>query len=519
MSMEFAPVARPTTGPIEQSTWRGPTAALAFSLSALILIYRGTAASIVTGWSDDPLAHGYLVVPFALYLVWLRRDLLKPFSPTVGYFALPVIAAFAFSWLLGHLADTKLVQQASLVAMIACFVWLILGWNAARILLYPLGLLVFALPFGERFVPPLQDLAARVAVRLLTFSGVPVLLQGHLISLPGSTWKVAEACSGINYLTSSLVIGYLYAGTAYRYWAHRLGFILAAALVPLLANGVRVYGTILIASKAGPESIAGTRHVLFGWLVFAFMMVVLFAVCGRWREAPAGPVLSQQANIHGPKWSWRISAAAGLLVAWLAPLFSLSYEAQALVAKQGRLTASSAWSPVDIGGSPWKPHFPTAKQEFIQTYESNQRFVRMYSAYYSATELRGKLAGANNILFPEPWLVVGQDRRTTEIESQAITVRETHLEGPASSLLVWNWYWVDGTYTQSDYLAQLYLARARLFRHPQEPVAIAIATENRPAFQPETVLQEFARHLSVQNRSDASIASVPSRDRPSISLP
>src|SRR5690349_2943955 len=283
MSTEFGSATQPTGAAASRSSWLRATAALLPALAALMVLYRTTAASIVTTWSKDPFAHGYAVVPLALYLVWHRRADLKALVPSTGYLALPAIALFTCLWLLGYSADTGLVQQASLVGLIGGFVWLILGWPAARVLMYPLGCLFFALPLGDKLVPVLQDLAARGAVRLLAFSGIPVLLQAHVISIPGSTWRVAEACSGINYLTASLAVGYVYAGTTYRYWVHRIGFLLGAASVPLIGNALRVYGTILLAAKAGPDSVAGTRHFVFGWLVFASMMAVLFVACGRWR--------------------------------------------------------------------------------------------------------------------------------------------------------------------------------------------------------------------------------------------
>jgi hypothetical protein len=45
-----------------------------------------------------------------------------------------------------------------------------------------------------------------------------------------------------------------------------------------------VYTTILIASFGFNGIAAGLEHNLYGWLVFALTMVLLFATCGRWKE-------------------------------------------------------------------------------------------------------------------------------------------------------------------------------------------------------------------------------------------
>ncbi len=188
-------------------------------------------------WSHDPFSHGYLVIPAAGYLAWTRRKDFESLTPAATFWALPLLALLAFLWLLGNLTNTAVVQQFCLVAMVVGLVWGLLGSSAARALLFPLGFLLFALPLGDRIVPVLQDFTARFAVKLLQFSGVPVLLEGHVISIPGSRWQVAEACGGINYLVSSLAVGYVFAGTAYRSWTHRVSFFAASALLPLVATG------------------------------------------------------------------------------------------------------------------------------------------------------------------------------------------------------------------------------------------------------------------------------------------
>lgn len=485
------------------SSWRSAYIALGFSLAALIAMYWGTAASIVALWSKDPLAHGYIVIPAVVYLAWDRRHDLEPLSPASAFWALPLVGLLAFLWLLGSLTDTRVIQQVCLVAMFVGFVWGVLGSPAARVLLFPLGFLLFALPLGDRFIPTLQDLAARFAVKMLAFSGVPVLLQGHVISIPGGAWKVAEACSGINYLTSSLAIGYLYAGTAYRYWVHRVGFLVASALVPLVANGLRVYGTILIASLGGTEIAAGTRHYLFGWFIFATMMGLLLATCGRWREDPADGVAKPKSTGPGVPatrhWSPVLFATLGLVVVGIAPVTAKLYwrSLEPASTQFEPPTASLPWTADDRAPYSWRPRFDTPSAEFARTYRFESNFVKVYVAYYAPNQPGVKLASGNNVLFEDPWWAAGHARRTVSLEGQSFRVRETRLEGSSPSLVVWDWYWVDGSLTDSDYVAKLYLAKARLFRSSKGSAKMAVATEDRLGVDPATILQDFLHHLSI----------------------
>src|SRR3954470_12199631 len=136
-----------------QTTWRRASAAIVVALVALMAMFSQTVALTIASWSRDPLAHGYVVVPMALLLVWQRRGALTSINPVGGYSGLPLLGIFAFVWLLGNLAGMSIVQQVSLLAMVAGFVWVILGRDVARRLMYPLAFLAFALPIGDRLIP------------------------------------------------------------------------------------------------------------------------------------------------------------------------------------------------------------------------------------------------------------------------------------------------------------------------------------------------------------------------------
>ncbi len=194
-------------------------------------------------------------------------------------------------------------------------------------LLFPLGLLLFAVPFGDLLAPTLQDVTARIAVTMLAASNVHPVLEGRVISIADNQWIVAEACGGINYLVASLAVGYLYAGVVYRQWRHRTALMVAAAVVPLAANAVRVYTTILLAHFGATRLVSGMEHELYGVLVFALCQTVLFITCGRWREAvPTGhDVLSLPPRgivvLASPStWRTLLCAAVGVLVVALGPL-------------------------------------------------------------------------------------------------------------------------------------------------------------------------------------------------------
>jgi exosortase A len=487
-------------------SWRNAFITLGCCLVVLVLVYRASVASLLQTWTRDPFGLGYFVLPAAAYIAWSRRQRLLSLTPRPAFAALPILGLASFLWLLGNLTNTIVVQQVCLVTMVVAVTWGVLGTAVARALRFPLGLLLFAVPLGDRLVPLLQDFTAHFAVRMLALSHVPAVLEGSVISVAEDRWRVAEACGGLSYLVTSLAVGYLYAGAVYRQWGHRAAFVFASAVLPIAANGLRVYTTILF-DLFGPASVAsGMHHHLYGLLVFAIVISVLFIACGGWHEEPSdgndAMSVAQRSIPRVPAPSiWRTALCATVVMLLVAsgPLAArmlwLPRGPEENI-RQNAPEVSLPWKPVDGDLLTWSPRFVAPRSEFVQTYKSGTQFVRLYVASYGASQPGVKLASKLNLLYDERWSSAGERDRPIVLDGQSFQVSERVLRSPQSSLLVWNWYQVEGGFTGDDYLAKLLLAKARLFRSREASAAIAIATEEQPGIEATAVLGEFIQHVS-----------------------
>jgi exosortase len=267
-----------------QPSWRSAVTTLGCCCAVLAFLQRDVIAATWASWSTDPLGHGYAVVPGALYLAWIRRRQLSKVAPAPAVLPLLLLGVLWMLWSQADLAGTGLGQQCAVIVAFIGFAWAVLGAAAARVLSPSLAFLFFALPLGRFLVPVLQDATAGSVAATLALTGLDVSRAGRTIVLPASIWRVAEACSGINYLVASLMAGYVYAFATYRGAAHRITFVLAAALIAVLGNALRVYGTILMGVLGYPALVAGTTHYVFGWVVFSLMLFALIALFGRWPE-------------------------------------------------------------------------------------------------------------------------------------------------------------------------------------------------------------------------------------------
>ena len=153
-------------------------------------------------------------------------------------------------------------------------------------LLFPLAYMLFLVPFGDELVPALQAVTASLAVNLTHASGVPAIVDGIFIDTPAGLFEVAEACSGVKFLVAMIALGTLVAHLCFESPRRRAVFMAACIVVPVLANGVRAWGTIYVAQSQGVEFAAGFDHIVYGWVFFALVMGGL--LLGGWRYFDRG---------------------------------------------------------------------------------------------------------------------------------------------------------------------------------------------------------------------------------------
>jgi EpsI family protein len=240
-----------------------------------------------------------------------------------------------------------------------------LGKAAARGLLFPLLYAFFLVPVGEELVPPLQTVTAAIAMALLAVSGPLAHLEGVFISTPRGYFEVAEACSGVQFLIAMIAFGALVANVCFRSWPRRIGFVAASIVVPVLANGIRAWATILIAHHTGIGFAAGFDHVLYGGVFFAVVMALLLAIGWRFFDrAAGGPWLDPSLfEMRTGRRSHLISlAAASLAIAAIPMVWSASVAAGSESAMSDlRLPEPSGWHRVaDASGRAWQPSYAGA---------------------------------------------------------------------------------------------------------------------------------------------------------------
>lgn len=450
--------------------WRNSLAALLLAFALIAACYWPTLAGMVEIWErSGTFTHAFLVPPISLWLIWRLRAPLAEFVPAPApWIALPLFLVGVL-WLFGELVAVNVVTQFALVCMVVLSVPLLLGLPLARAIAFPLLFLFFCVPFGEFIMPRLMQWTADITVLFVRLSGVPVYQEGLQFVIPSGHWSVVEACSGIRYLIASICVGVLFAYLNYTSWKRRILFVIAAALMPLLANWLRAYGIVMLGHLSGNKLATGVDHLVYGWVFFGIVMTLLFMVGMRWQEPERLPVFTPP-RVTKPRSlpaAWLLLAVVLLLPRAGLWLVERGDAAAAPVLNTAGLQDVGAWKGAPLGFSSWQPAFTQPSATWKRSYENGDARAALYIAYYRDQDSQRKLVSSENMLVrsgDDFWAVVERGGR----EVEGMPVRTASLRGGnvasggVQRLRVWQWYWVDGTLTSSDIKAKLLTLKSRL---------------------------------------------------------
>ena len=479
--------------------WRTALPLITGAILFVVAMYWQTAESIVAIWaSSDTYAHGYLIVPIALVLVWLKRREVAQLAPRPDYLGFILLAGAGFTWLVARAGEVQVLQQYAMTAMIPAAVLALAGRQVAWSLAFPFAFLLFAVPFGEAFLPRLMDWTADFTIAALRLTGIPVHREGTFFAIPSGQWSVVEACSGLRYLIASLTVGTLYAYLAYRRWWKRALFVALSIAVPIVANGLRAYILVMIGHLSSMKLAVGVDHFIYGWLFFGVVIALLFWLGSFWRDQNAA-LQEVGAVLHAvpERPSFTVGAAlgvAGLAAVW--PLYShyLSATDQAVVFRAAPAGAAG-WTHDPQPVTHWQPHYGGAAATVLALYRKGDRAVVLYFGHYRNQRQGAELVSSQNTIAggnATRWMSHGTSFRT----EGTLKLRQTRLRAGGARLLVWDWYRVAGQDTADPYVAKALLARDKLLGRGDASTAVVLAApyETRPEDAAET-LRLFMRDM------------------------
>lgn len=480
------------------SGWLRPLQMVAGAWVSLLLLFAGDAAHMATTWwNSSTFNHCILILPILAWLVAQRRPELAQLTPQSWWPALLWFGAGAGGWLLGEAAGVALARQAGLIMMLQGSASAILGAQVTRGLLFPLFYMFFLVPFGEEFVPALQMLTADMCMALLALVGIPAHIEGIFITTPGGYFRVAEACSGIKFLVAMVALGALIGNLCFKSWGRRAAFMALCVAVPIVANGLRAFGTIYIAEHTGIEFAASWDHVFYGWVFFAIVIALVMGAGWRFFDRAPDDAAFDPADLSGtPTFAWpaKIVLAAIAVIA----VFPLLWSAL-VMNRAGELPAHidlpqvDGWEVVPYTPSAdWMPHYAGSTHYLYGRYrnasgEEVDYFAVAYDRQAEGSEIvgygQGAVAPESNWSWSEN--ISAPEGARGELIKTAGPVRRD----------VISFYHINDVTTGSATRVKLETLKARLFAGDQRAVGIILSGEYKGKESPRPAIDKFLNDL------------------------
>jgi exosortase len=268
------------------------TTVLALAASILFLVAYLPILHILVKvwWESEEYSHAFLTLLVIAYMVWTKWDAIAKNKPK---YAGAGFALLVFSTLLYFLSLTIQMRTIIAFSMFLTLVGTIIytaGIKTLRDLTTPLLLLVMLIPVPDKLYIqltfPLQLKVSQISEMLVRLFEVPILREGNIMNIPGKSFEVVEACSGMRsavaLLTLSVIIGF--------FWLNKKSskFLLAMASVPtaIFVNILRVTVMILLFHFFGMDLSEGALHTVTGMSVFlvAALLLYIFERVLRWLE-------------------------------------------------------------------------------------------------------------------------------------------------------------------------------------------------------------------------------------------
>lgn len=263
-----------------KDTWKTLAPLLTAGLAFLVLFWEALTTLLRDWWTDPESAHGLLLAPIAVFLLWRRGR--APDVRAQPYLGLLLLAGAVLLRYLSGLAAELFTLRMSMLGALAAFTVYGLGLRQLLHWWLPATLLALSIPIPDvvlgTLALPLQLKASQMGAALLELRQVPVQLAGNIIHLPGRSLFVTEACSGLRSLTALIALGVLMGGL----WLNSpVGRVLLLALtipVAMALNGLRVFLTGFLTYFVDPSLSEGFMHYTEGWVIFVVAFLILGSV-------------------------------------------------------------------------------------------------------------------------------------------------------------------------------------------------------------------------------------------------
>jgi exosortase len=272
------------SGLLRRLTWA------AFS-ALLIWNYFPTLRWMIERWDevDSYMAHGWLIPPISLFLLWQEREKIKTTTHSASLLGFFVIVVALLFHLVAGMADVSSISGITILGVLLGFVLLQFGIPMTKVVWFPIVFLFFMVPPPEFIISKLNFslklMAADFATGLMNLIGLPAIRQGSYMVFGTEKLAVGDVCSGLRSLLALLSLSVLYAWMIrYKGKRHVVAILLMGIPAAIIGNGLRIFLVSCLVMAFGQKVVfkplIGTWdiHLFTGAVIFIAAFTCLFMV-------------------------------------------------------------------------------------------------------------------------------------------------------------------------------------------------------------------------------------------------
>ena len=479
------PSGQPIVGTLLAPGWRSAFAVFAIACLVFAFVFQREITGAVQVWIDSTAYnHCFLILPLVGFLLWERRAVIASVSPRPTLWPLLLMPLLSAAWLLAAVLDTQEARQFMMMAMFQVVILTVLGLRLYRLLLAPLLFLFFLVPSGAFLVPSLQTITADIVVAGLHVLNIPFFSDGYMIEIPEGPFEIAEACAGLRFLIATIVFGCFFSVVMYRSLWRRSLFILMSIFVPILANGLRALGIIVLAHLEGSASAVAADHVLYGWLFFTLVIMILIgigmALVRPSDRTPAPSVVTRDLPSEPPAWRFAATVAAAVLLAAAGPAYAVRLDnlfPAGLLPQADGPSVAPPWHTLSDVPPEWHPLMRGADREFLDSFEApGSGVILRFVGLYRLRAIGNLLTNTGNRLVDDvEWRIVEQSQTEVTWGSEKARVTRAEIVRGRQRRLIWSFFVVDGRIAAGLIETKLLQARAVLLRRASLAALVAVS--------------------------------------------
>jgi exosortase D (VPLPA-CTERM-specific) len=371
----------------------------------------------------------------------------------------------------------------------------------------------------------LQLISSQLGVALIQLSGMTAYREGNVIDLGFTQLQVVQACSGLRYLISLVVLGLL---LAYffraRFWK-RLILVLSTIPLAILANSIRIALTGILYKYVGPKIAEGFFHDFSGWFIFMFALSLLLP--GMWllkkilpdeadlpseRKKSAAQMSPKDIQQNTPFNAKGKSNVGQILFISNVILLGLTLIISYGVNFRERVPIKKSFDAFPLQIGEWVGIRETMEQQYIDEldlsdyvivdYKNPQgKSVNFYVAYYESQRKGESIHSPATCLLGGGWIFKEAGAQTIDVpvyNKSSMQVNRAFMEKQGQKQLAYYWFLQRGRNLTNPYQLKFFAFWDALIKQRTDGALIRLITpvyESDSLEQAEKRLQNFTRHI------------------------